>query len=77
MNPAASATRLAYNDPGWLDTLAAWLLALLWVLPLAYAVFRTRNPQLRALVGALYQLPVALPPWCWPPASRTSTRATR
>lgn len=31
-------------------------------LPLAYAIFRTRNPQLRALVGALYQLPVALPP---------------
>lgn len=33
------ADRLAYNEPGWLDTLAAWLLALLWILPLAYAVW--------------------------------------
>jgi sn-glycerol 3-phosphate transport system permease protein len=32
-------TRLVYNDPTWLDTLAAWLLALLWILPLAYAVW--------------------------------------
>jgi sn-glycerol 3-phosphate transport system permease protein len=32
-------TTLAYNDPTWLDTLAAWLLALLWILPLAYAVW--------------------------------------
>jgi sn-glycerol 3-phosphate transport system permease protein len=31
--------RLVYNDPGWLDTLAAWLLALLWILPLVYAVW--------------------------------------
>jgi putative spermidine/putrescine transport system permease protein len=31
-------------------------------LPLAYAVFKARNPRLRALAGALYQLPVALPP---------------
>ena len=38
MNPGRSASRLAYNDPSWLDTLAAWLLALLWVLPLVYAV---------------------------------------
>jgi sn-glycerol 3-phosphate transport system permease protein len=36
--------RLAYNDPGWLDTLAAWLLALLWVLPLAYAVWTAFHP---------------------------------
>ena len=31
--------RLVYNDPTWLDTLAAWLLALLWILPLVYAVW--------------------------------------
>ena len=33
------ATRLVYNEPTWLDTLGAWLLALLWILPLAYAVW--------------------------------------
>ena len=31
--------RLAFNEPTWLDTVAAWLLALLWILPLAYAVW--------------------------------------
>jgi sn-glycerol 3-phosphate transport system permease protein len=31
--------RLVYNDPTWLDTVAAWLLALLWILPLAYAIW--------------------------------------
>ena len=31
--------RLAYNAPGVLDTVAAWLLALLWILPLLYAVW--------------------------------------
>lgn len=31
-------------------------------LPLAYAVFRAHDPRVRALAGALYQLPVALPP---------------
>ena len=30
---------LRYAEPGWLDTLAAWVLAFLWVLPLAYAVW--------------------------------------
>ena len=30
-------------------------------LPLAYAVFRTHNPKIRALARILYQLPVALP----------------
>jgi sn-glycerol 3-phosphate transport system permease protein len=39
VKPAAQATRLVYNDPGWIDTIAAWLLALLWILPLAYAVW--------------------------------------
>lgn len=36
MNPSA---RLAWNEPTWLDAAAAWLLALLWILPLAYAVW--------------------------------------
>lgn len=31
-------------------------------LPLAYAVFRARDPRVRALASALYQMPVALPP---------------
>ncbi|RYF30125.1 MAG: carbohydrate ABC transporter permease [Comamonadaceae bacterium] len=36
--------RLTYNEPGWLDTLAAWLLALLWILPLVYAVWTAFHP---------------------------------
>jgi sn-glycerol 3-phosphate transport system permease protein len=36
--------RLVYNDPTWLDTLAAWLLALLWILPLVYAVWTAFHP---------------------------------
>jgi sn-glycerol 3-phosphate transport system permease protein len=39
-----TATRLVYNDPGWIDTAAAWLLALLWILPLAYAVWTAFHP---------------------------------
>ena len=39
------ATRLAYNEPGWLDTIAAWALALLWILPLAYAVWTAFHPS--------------------------------
>jgi sn-glycerol 3-phosphate transport system permease protein len=35
----APSQRLAYNAPTTLDTLAAWLLALLWVLPLIYTVW--------------------------------------
>ena len=42
MKPATS--RLVYNDPGWIDTLAAWVLALLWILPLAYAVWTAFHP---------------------------------
>jgi len=42
---SGTATRLVYNDPGWLDTLAAWLLALLWILPLAYAVWTAFHPS--------------------------------
>ena len=41
---AAAPTRIVYNDPGWLDTLAAWVLALLWVLPLVYAVWTAFHP---------------------------------
>lgn len=44
MNASLKATRLVYNDPGWLDTAAAWLLALLWILPLAYAVWAAFHP---------------------------------
>ena len=36
--------RLAYNEPTWVDTLAAWLLALLWILPLVYAVWTAFHP---------------------------------
>jgi sn-glycerol 3-phosphate transport system permease protein len=39
-----ASTRLAWNEPTWLDTLAAWLLALLWILPLAYAVWTAFHP---------------------------------
>ena len=42
MKPATS--RWVYNDPGWIDTLAAWVLALLWILPLAYAVWTAFHP---------------------------------
>ena len=44
MSATATATRLVYNDPGWIDTLAAWMLALLWILPLAYAVWTAFHP---------------------------------
>jgi sn-glycerol 3-phosphate transport system permease protein len=37
-------TRLVYNDPTLLDTLAAWLLALMWILPLVYAVWTAFHP---------------------------------
>jgi sn-glycerol 3-phosphate transport system permease protein len=37
-------TRLAYNEPTRLDALAAWLLALLWILPLLYAVWTAFHP---------------------------------
>ena len=34
----------AYAAPNWLDHMAAWLLALLWVLPLLYAVWTAFHP---------------------------------
>jgi sn-glycerol 3-phosphate transport system permease protein len=40
----SAATRLVYNEPGWLDTVAAWLLALVWILPLVYAVWTAFHP---------------------------------
>ena len=39
MTARAPSQQPAYNAPGWLDTIAAWLLALLWILPLVYAVW--------------------------------------
>lgn len=45
MSAALSSRQLAYNQPSWLDTLAAWALALLWVLPLAYAVWTAFHPS--------------------------------
>ena len=42
---AARPSRLVYNDPTWIDTLAAWMLALLWILPLAYAVWTAFHPS--------------------------------
>lgn len=45
MSATTQATpRLVWNGPTWLDTLAAWLLALLWILPLAYAVWTAFHP---------------------------------
>ena len=41
---STAASRLVYNDPGRIDTLAAWMLALLWILPLAYAVWTAFHP---------------------------------
>lgn len=41
----AKTRRLSYNDPTWLDTLAAWALGLLWVLPLLYAVWTAFHPS--------------------------------
>ena len=41
---SAPASRLIYNEPGLIDTVAAWLLALLWILPLAYAVWTAFHP---------------------------------
>ena len=44
MSAAAPSERLAWNEPTRLDTLAAWLLALLWILPLLYAVWTAFHP---------------------------------
>jgi sn-glycerol 3-phosphate transport system permease protein len=36
--------RLAWNEPTLLDTVAAWVLALAWILPLAYAIWTAFHP---------------------------------
>ena len=38
-------SRMVYNDPGWIDTLAAWALALVWILPLVYALWTAFHPS--------------------------------
>ncbi len=45
MSGDKTSSRLVYNDPSWIDTLAAWVLALLWILPLAYAVWTAFHPS--------------------------------
>ena len=42
MSAAAAST---YQEPTWLDTLAAWVLALLWFAPLAYAIWTAFHPS--------------------------------
>jgi sn-glycerol 3-phosphate transport system permease protein len=47
MSAAPSSARHAppaLYGPTWLDTLAAWVLALLWILPLAYAFWTAFHP---------------------------------
>ena len=39
-----AAQRIAWNEPGRLDTVAAWLLAVLWVLPLLFAFWTAFHP---------------------------------
>ena len=41
---SGAANRLVFNEPGVIDTIAAWLLALPWILPLAYAVWTAFHP---------------------------------
>ncbi|MBL8311702.1 MAG: carbohydrate ABC transporter permease [Burkholderiales bacterium] len=40
----AVAWRQSYSASHWIDTCAAWLLAILWILPLAYAVWTAFHP---------------------------------
>ena len=42
---ASPTSRMVYNDPTWVDTVAAWMLALLWILPLVYAVWTAFHPS--------------------------------
>ena len=42
---ASQSSRVVYNDPTWVDTVAAWMLALLWILPLVYAVWTAFHPS--------------------------------
>lgn len=45
MKAAPLPSRLVYNAPGLIDTVAAWLLALLWILPLIYAIWTAFHPS--------------------------------
>ncbi len=50
-----SSRRIAYNAPTWVDTTAAWLLALLWILPLVYTLWTAFHPSeyaARLVLGA-------------------------
>lgn len=50
-----SSRRIAYNAPTWVDTAAAWLLALLWILPLVYTLWTAFHPSeyaARLVLGA-------------------------
>jgi sn-glycerol 3-phosphate transport system permease protein len=42
---SAAPTAVRYDEPTWIDTVAAWVLALLWLLPLVYAVWTAFHPQ--------------------------------
>ncbi len=44
MTGSRAARQLVYNEPTWLDKIAAWVLALLWILPLLYAVWTAFHP---------------------------------
>lgn len=39
-----SSSSPSFNSPGWLDTLAAWTLAIVWVLPLLFAIWTAFHP---------------------------------
>ena len=41
----SAAAVTSYQQPTWLDTLAAWVLALLWFAPLAYAIWTAFHPS--------------------------------
>ncbi len=65
---------LTFNEPGWLDTVAAWLLALLWVLPLLYAVWTAFHPAeyaTRFELGAPLTLDNFRRAWAAAPFART------
>lgn len=42
---ARASQGVSFYGASWLDTLAAWTLALLWLLPLAYAVWTAFHPS--------------------------------
>ena len=44
MSSARTAQRVAFNEPSWIDVVAAWLLAVLWIAPLAYAIWTAFHP---------------------------------